>query len=124
MDNRSWTLKKMRQKGQTEYTKSELALYDELSENCFADIPMEEINKIMVYQHIPKLISVEGIKVTRPPPRLDIAIPELKICYRVMGQVHESSINRRKDWLQKTLLEGNDWLVIDVWHWEREDLWK
>lgn len=115
----------MREKGVTEYTKSEMALYDELTENCFSsDITMEEINDILVCQHIPQLISVEGIRVTRPPPKLDIAIPELDLCFRVMGQVHESKINRRKDWLQKALLEGNGWTVEDVWQWEREDLWQ
>ena len=39
------------------------------------------------------------------------------------GSIELIPIQRLKDGLQKRVLEGNDWTVIDVWQWEREDLW-
>lgn len=122
MNDRSWAMKHMRENSNTKYTKSEMALYYELKDNCFDD--MDKVPEIMIPQYIPTLHSVEGIRVTNPPPQLDIAIPEIKLCFRVMGQVHESPTAKRKDWLQKAVLEGNGWMVEDVWFWEREDLWK
>ncbi len=124
--DRTFALKNMREKGNTEYTKSETRLYDEILLNCFEGRwTKEEIEEVIEQQYTPLYMqSIEGIRVTKPPPRIDIAIPELDIAIRVMGKIHESSTARRKDWLQKTVLEGNEWDVIDVWQWEREDLWK
>ncbi len=123
--DRSFALKNMREKKKTKYTKSEKALFKELTENCFPDeIMISEVSDIMKQQYTPlHLYSIEGIRVTNPPPKLDIAIPGLMICIRVMGKIHESKVARLKDGLQKRVLEGNDWTVIDVWQWEREDLW-
>ena len=125
-NSRTWMMFKMRQHKNTECTPSELKLHQEIIDNCFSpDMSMIEISKILYTQfNVRNLIEVDCIRPTIPPPRLDIAIPELKIAIRVNGGIHEPHRQRLKDEDQGVVLEGNGWTVIDVDYSDREDLWK
>jgi len=98
----------------TQYTKSECRLFDELVNHCVEDKNGEMFK--MQY------------KIKMPENRhaiLDIAIPELKICYRVMGEVHGMPFAMKPtDEIHLAYLKQLGWDVVDVWHTERPDLWK
>ena len=125
-NDKTWMLYRMRKFGNKEYTDSELALHKEIINNCFSqDIPLTEITDILRTQFLVRnLNQVEDMKPTNPPPRLDICIPEMKIAIRVNGLIHQGHRQRLKDEDQKTILEGNGWIVIEVNYADREDLWK
>jgi very-short-patch-repair endonuclease len=101
-----------------EYTASELKLYRELIVKCMDGIGEE----CKLQYQVDDLETIEGYPIVRPI--LDIAVPELKIAVRVMGEVHGMpwAMNAH-DEIQKEVLEANGWDVIDVWHSERADLW-
>lgn len=124
-NDRTWMMYKMRTTGLKEYTKSEKALHSEIIVNCFGtDIPITEIVTILQTQYsVRNMHEVEGIRPTIPPPKLDIAIPSMKIAIRVNGGIHEGRRQRLKDEDQRVVLEGNGWTVIDVDYADREDLW-
>jgi len=45
-----------------------------------------------------------------------------KTVYRVMGKIHEKKIPRQKDEIQKEVLEGNGYKVIDFWYYDMPNL--
>ena len=120
----------MRQNKNTEFTKSEKALVEELTINCFdKEVPMTEISDIIILQkRLNNLKSVmdgtEELKPTIPGPKPDIIIKTLKIIYRVNGLIHQTAKQRMKDDDQKFILEGNGYTIIDVNFEDREDLWE
>lgn len=69
------------------------------------------------------LLPIEDIRPSNPPPRLDIAIPELKLGFRLNGQVHNSKTARMKDEDQYIVLTGNGWTINTIDWDDREDLW-
>ncbi len=94
----------------TQYTKSECRFFEEVISNCVEG----SIDNMVVMQHKVGKIAI-----------LDIAVPELMIGYRVMGEVHGMPFAvRARDDLQKYYLQGAGWDIIDIWHSERPDLWK
>jgi very-short-patch-repair endonuclease len=103
-----------------EYTKSEVTLYKEIIENC-----MEGDSQGITMQYQVNDLATPGktvVPIMRPI--LDIAIPDLKIAIRVMGEVHGMPwAQTPHDEIQGIILEYNGWTVIDVWHSERADLW-
>lgn len=125
-NDRTWMLFKMRTVGNKEYTKSEKALYSEIVNECIDPaVNLIEVADIVKTQFVVRnLQPVEDIKPTNPPPKLDIAIPQLKIAIRVNGLIHRGRKQQLKDEDQKIVLEGNGWTVIDVNYDDREDLWK
>jgi hypothetical protein len=116
----------MRENGNKEYTKSEVALHEELVKECFpSEMSIYDIATILKTQFLVRnLKPVEDIKPTNPPPKLDIAIPQMKIAIRVNGLIHRGAKQQLKDEDQKIVLEGNGWTVIDVNYDDREDLWE
>lgn len=126
MNNRSWALFNMRKFRRTEYTDSEKKALEEIIENCFDEsIPLSEVEELIKPQFkVNGLVAVDEINPTIPPPRLDIAIPTMKIGIRVNGLIHETRKNIMKDEDQKVVLEGNGWTLIDIDWDDREDLWQ
>lgn len=126
MNNRTWMLCQMRKFSNKEYTPSELKCHEEIVDNCFDEsIPITEIADILKTQFsVKNLKEIDCIRPTIPPPKLDIAIPYLKIAIRVNGLIHEGKKQSLKDKDQRVVLEGNGWTVIDVNQSDREDLWK
>ena len=53
----------------------------------------------------------------------DILIEDKKIVIRMMGEIHNNSKRTLKDEDQKIVLEGNGYIVIDVWHDEYPEFW-
>jgi len=101
----------------TKYTKSEMRLLAEILHYCVFDDdnvwPPEVIMQHSIYNG-KYLVAI-----------LDIAVPELKIGYRVMGEVHGMPFAMKpRDELQLYHLKHIGWDIVDVWHSERPDLWK
>lgn len=46
----------------------------------------------------------------------DIVDLQDKIVYRLMGPIHEKRHRKLKDEIQKFVLEGNGWIVKDMWY--------
>ena len=124
-NSRTWMLYNMRAFGKKEYTDSEIKCHKEIIDNCFgSDVPLNEIVNLIKTQYLVRnMHEVDGIRPTIPPPKLDIAIPSLKIAIRVNGGIHEGRRQRLKDEDQLTVLECNGWTVINVDFKDREDLW-
>lgn len=104
----------MRKNGKTEYTESQLRVKDFLSQ--LYDVEMEV--------SINGLHEVDEIKPTIPPPRADIYIKNWcgtqSLIIRVMGYIHEMKTHKMKDEDQRIVLEGNGYLVLDIW-WDDFD---
>ena len=99
----------------TKYTKSEIKLFKELLINC-VDTACDGTEVVMQHEVRDgrRLVAI-----------LDIAVPELKIGYRVMGEVHGMPFAMNiRDTEQLKRLELLGWDIVDVWHTERPDLWK
>lgn len=129
-NQRTWMLFNMRKNNNVEFTKSEKALVEEITQECFGkEIPMTEISDMIILQRrMNNLKSVmdgtEKMKPTIPGPKPDILIKPLKIIIRVNGLIHQTSRARIKDDDQKFILEGNGYDIIDVNFEDREDLWE
>ena len=57
---------------------------------------------------------------------IDIVVVTLFECLaiRVQDKHHASARMATIDNIQKNMLEWNGWKVVDVWHYECEELWK
>lgn len=103
----------------TNYTKSECRLFEEIVNNCVEG----KLDKAVMMQYPVRDDIVRDN--TWLIAILDIAVPELKIGYRVMGEVHGMPFAMKpRDELQLHYLERAGWAIIDIWHSERPDLWK
>lgn len=111
-------MKGMRENNNTEYTKSQMRVAEFLKQ--FFDIKVEH--------YIYGLKEIDEIMPTNPPPRADIFIlgwvgSGKGLIIRVMGGIHEGSTQRMKDEDQKVVLEGNGYLVLDLWWDDFDELW-
>ena len=118
MKDRTFILKRMRENRHTQYRPEQLKLYEILVARARRDD--KNANYVMEYE-VKDLQKVDGYRLKKIV--LDIANPDLKVCVRLMGQVHETKTQRIKDEDQKYILEMNGWVVEDIWHYERSELW-
>ena len=120
----------MRKNNNVEFTKSEKAMVEEITRECFGkEIPIQEISGMVVLQKRmnylkPVMDGTEEVRPTIPGPKPDILIKPLKIIIRVNGLIHQTKKARIKDADQKFILEGNGYTIIDVNFEDREDLWE
>lgn len=63
-----------------------------------------------------KPVGEKDFSKTNQIPTLDLAIPDRKIAIRLQGPYHDELKQIRKDRIQKFVLEGNGWIVIDFVH--------
>ena len=86
------------------------------------DIIPENMNVEMEYL-VDNMKSVDGIKPKKAI--LDIAVisNDMKIAFRINGEIHEKVKQSMKDKDQKIILEGNGWKVYDLNKWDIPELW-
>lgn len=77
-------------------------------------------NKIVCEYEVINLDPVDFNKIDYCCP--DIVDLESKTAYRLMGGIHEKKQRRMKDEIQKEVLEGNGWKVIDFWYYDMPNL--
>lgn len=118
MNDRSWMMKGMRENNNNEYTKSQMRVKEFL----------EQFFEVQAEKYINDLAPVDCIKPTVPPPRADIYIQKFDggnypLIIRVMGGIHEGRTQKMKDEDQRVVLEGNGYLVLDIWWDDFDELW-
>jgi len=77
-------------------------------------------NQVVCEYEIHNLKPVDFNKINYCCP--DIADKLARVVYRLNGQIHERKIQRQKDEIQKEVLEGNGWKVIDFWYYDMPNL--
>ncbi len=76
-------------------------------------------------KEITDLKPIEGTKVPFCKPDIVLINEErkMKIAIRLNGSWHDRDTQRKKDFWQKFVLEGNGWIVVDFNHYEMPSLW-
>ena len=86
------------------------------------DIIPANMNVEMEYL-VDNMKSIDGISPKKAI--LDIAVisSDMKIAFRINGEIHEKVKQSMKDKDQKIILEGNGWKVYDLNKWDIPELW-
>jgi len=81
--------------------------------------------KFFYEKEITDLEPIEGTKI--PFCKLDIALineeRNTKIAIRFQGTYHDRDTQRKKDFWQQFVLQGNGWIVVNFNHFEMPSLW-
>lgn len=121
----------MRRLGRVRDTPSEIRAHGEIVRNCLPpDMKKHEAESLIKTQVRmtwlkPVPDGPELVYPTRPPPTADILImPPISMIFRINGPVHQTRRARLKDAIQRQVLEGNGYSVVDIDYDDREDLWE
>lgn len=102
----------MNQQRKTQYRPEQLRYYKFLNDRTDNDLALEYV--------VPKLVKIDEIE---PKTVIaDIADLTTKVIYRLNGPIHEGRLHVMKDEDQKVVLEGNGWIVIDIWYYDYTSL--
>ncbi len=98
----------MNQQQKTQYRAEQIRYYRFLENITYNDLALEYV--------VPKLITVDEIE---PKTVIaDIADLTARVIYRINGPIHEGRVRSMKDEDQKVVLEGNGWIVRDIWYYD------
>lgn len=114
-----FTYRNMRQAGQTTNRPEQMLAYYLIQGHLKQKVELE-------YKP-PHLRALPDVDLTGDrSPKLDLAVPSIRVAIRVMGQSHDNLPQERYDNIQRIFLEMQHppWHVVDLWYYSLETLWK